>query len=54
MCVCSTMSDSFFNPTNCSLPGSSVLEIFPPKNTRVGRLSLLQRIFLTQESSPYP
>ena len=25
-----------------------------PKNTRVGRLSLLQRIFLTQESSPYP
>ena len=39
-------------PTDCSLPGSSVCGIFPGKNTRVGCHALLQRIFLTQGLNP--
>ena len=35
----------------CSLPGSSVHGDSPGKNTRVGRLFLLQGIFLTREST---
>ena len=40
------------NPLNYSLPGSSVHEDSPGKNTRVGCLALLQRIFPTQGSNP--
>ena len=36
------------NPTNCSLPGSSVHWDSPGKNTGVGYYFLLQGIFLTQ------
>ena len=39
---------TLFNPTDCSLPGSSVHGIFPSKNTGVGCNFLLQRIFPTQ------
>ena len=39
-------------PTDCSLPGSSVCGIFPGKNTGVCCHALLQRIFLTQGSNP--
>ena len=41
------------NPMDCSLPGSSVHEIFPGKNTGVGSLSLLQGIFPTQGLNPH-
>ena len=40
------------DPMNCSLPGSSVHGDSPGKNTRVGRHSLLQEMFLTQGSNP--
>ena len=38
-------------PMNCSLPGSSVHGDSSGKNTGVGSHSLLQGIFLTQESN---
>ena len=44
---CLTLCD----PMNCSLPGSSVHGDSPSKNIGVGSLSLLQGIFLTQESN---
>ena len=40
------------NPTDCSLPGSSVHGVFPGKNTGVVYHALLQGIFPTQGSSP--
>ena len=40
------------NPMNYSLPGSSVHEDSPGKNTGVGCLALLQGIFPTQGSNP--
>ena len=40
------------DPMNCSLPGSSVHDNFPGKNTGVGCHFLLQEIFLTQGSNP--
>ena len=40
------------DPTDCSLPGSSVHGIFQARNTRVGCHFLLQGIFLTQGSNP--
>ena len=40
------------NPTDCSLPGSSVHEDSPDKNTELGCHALLQGIFPTQGSSP--
>ena len=43
---------TFCDPMDCSVPGSSVCGIPPVKNTRVGSHSLLQGIFLTQESNP--
>ena len=39
------------DPMDCSPPDSSVHGISLGKNTGVGSLSLLQRIFLTQESN---
>ena len=40
------------DPMDCSMPGSSVHEDSPGKNTGVSRLSLLQGIFPTQELNP--
>ena len=45
---CPTLCD----PVNCSPTGSSVHGDSPGKNSGVGSRSLLQRIFLTQGSSP--
>ena len=45
---CPTLCD----PMDCSPPGSSVHGDFPGKNTGVGSLSLLQRIFPTQGLNP--
>ena len=39
------------NPMDCSLPGSSVHEDSPDKNTGVGCHALLQEIFWTQGST---
>ena len=39
------------NPTDCSLPGSSVHGSSPGKNTGVSSHALLQGIFLTQGSN---
>ena len=49
---CAQLCLTFFNPMNCSLPGSSVHEDFPAKNTGVGCHALLQGIFPTQGSNP--
>ena len=46
--LCLTLCD----PTDCSLPGSSVHGIFSGKNTGVGCHFLLQGIFLTQGLNP--
>ena len=40
----------FWDPTDCSPPGSSVHGRFPGKNTRVGCHFLLQEILPTQGS----
>ena len=48
---CTVVSD-FCNPTDCSLPGSSVHRDSPGKNTGVSCHFLLQGIFLTQGSNP--
>ena len=40
------------DPTDCSLPGPSVYEDSPGKNTGVGCHALLQGIFPTQGSDP--
>ena len=40
------------NPTDCSLPGSSVHRGSPGKNTRVSSHAFLQGIFPTQGSYP--
>ena len=45
---CQTLCD----PTDCSLPGSSVHEDSPGKNTGVGNHFLLQGIFPTQVLNP--
>ena len=42
---------TFCNAMDCSLPGSSVHEIFPGKNNGVGCHALLQGIFLTEGSN---
>ena len=46
--LCLTLCD----PMKCSLPGASVLGDSPGKNTGVGSLSLLQRIFPTEGLNP--
>ena len=59
VCVCTRMNEhlvaqscpALCNLIDCSPPGSSAYGDFPGKNTEVGRLSLLQGIFLTQESN---
>ena len=47
--LCPTVCD----PTECSLPGSSVHRNFPGKNTRIGCHFLLQGIFPVQGSNPH-
>ena len=47
---CSTLC----NFMGCSLPGSSVHEIFQARNTGVGCHFLLQGIFTTQGFNPHP
>ena len=49
---CSITSDSFYDPMDCSPPGSSVHEDPPGKNTEVGCHAVLQGIFPTQGSNP--
>ena len=46
--------NSFYNPMDCNLPGSSVHGDSPGKNTRVGCHALLQGIFLTQDRTTFP
>ena len=54
MCVWSLWScPPLCDPLDCSLPGSSVSEGSPGKNTGVGCHPLLQRMFSTQESNPH-
>ena len=56
VCVCSARSVAqlcltLCDPMDCSLPGSSVHEIFHGKNTEVGCHFLLQGICLTQDQT---
>ena len=53
VCACSVVSDSL-QSHDCSLPGFSVYEILPGKNTGVGCHFLLQGIFHTQGSPVSP
>ena len=54
VCVCSVAQScpALCDPTDCSLPCSSVHGIFPGKNTGVGCHSLLLGIFPTQGTNP--
>ena len=54
MCVLSRLQSylTLFNSMDYSLPGSSVHEIAPGKNTRVGCHALLQGIFLGKRLNP--
>ena len=49
----SGVSDSFCDPRDCSLPGSSVHGIFQAKNAGMCCDFLLQGIFPTQEINPW-
>ena len=49
--VLSQLSLTIFDPMDCSLPGSSVHENFPGKNTGMGCHAFLQGIFPTQGSN---
>ena len=51
LCFVTQSCLTLFDLIDCSLPGSSVLGDSQRKNTGVGSLSLLQRIFSTQESN---
>ena len=50
--VASVVSYSLCSPMNCSLPGSSIHENSPGKNTEVGFHELLQGIFPTEGLNP--
>ena len=52
LCLVTQSCQTLFNPLDCSPPGSSVHGDSPGKNTRVGCLALLQRIFPPQGSNP--
>ena len=56
MCVClvTPSRPTLRDPMDCSSPGSSVHGESPSKNTRVGCHALLQGIFPTQGSKPFP
>ena len=48
MCLVTQLCPTFCNPMDCSLPGSSVHEDSPCKNTGVGSHALLQGLFPIQ------
>ena len=50
LCLVAQFCPTLCKPVDCSSPGSSVHGDSPGKNTGVGSLSLLQGVFLTQES----
>ena len=50
LCLVAQSCPTLCDPVGCSLPGPSVHGVSPGKNTALGSLSLLQQIFLTQES----
>ena len=52
LCLVAQLCPTLCNPTDCSLPGSSVHGDSPAKNTGVGCHTLLQGIFPTQGSNP--
>ena len=52
LCLATQSCPTLCNPMDCSLPGSSVHEDSPGKNTAVGCHALLQGIFPTQGSNP--
>ena len=52
VCLVSQLCPTLCDPMDCSLPGSSVHEDSPGKNTGVGCHALLQGIFPTQGSNP--
>ena len=55
LCLIAQLCLTLCDPMDCSLPGSSVHEDSPGKNTGVGCHALLQGIFPTQGSNPgYP
>ena len=53
VCVCLVIKSclTFYNPTDCSPPGSSIPWGFQGKNTGVGFQLFLQGIFLSQGSN---
>ena len=51
LCLVAQSCPTLCNPMDCSLPGSSIHEDSPGKNTGVASLSLLQGISWTQESN---
>ena len=51
LCLVASSFPTLCDPMDCSLPGSSVQEDSPGKNTAVGCHALLQGIFPTQGSS---
>ena len=51
-CLFAQSCPTLCNPTDCSLPGTSVHEDFAGKNTGVGCHALLQGIFPTQGLNP--
>ena len=52
LCLVAQSCPTLFSPMDHSLPGSSVHEDSPGKNTGVGCHALLQRIFPTQGLNP--
>ena len=54
LCLVTQLCPTLWDPTDCSLPGSSVHGDSPGKNTGVGYHALLQGIFPTQGSNLGP
>ena len=52
LCLVTQSCPTLCDPMDCSLPGSSVHEDSPGKNTKVGCHALLQEIFPTQGLEP--
>ena len=51
LCLVAPLGLTLCDPMDCTLPGSSVRGDSPGKNTEVGCLTRLHRIFPTQESN---
>ena len=52
LCLVAQSCPTLCNPMDCSLPGSSIHEDSPGKNTGMGCHALLQGIFPTQGWNP--